>query len=467
MIPTPLKYRPYFQGKSGAGAKQFRPHLLKEVRMKPFIISRYTLSTDLAHKGMAYAVLFHTLTRAECILPKDLWVKIKKNDVSAITASETDTLRENGILLPMGTDESKIYSYWRRTYLSSFHTLKSRVLVTRRCDNRCRYCAIRPEAADMTHETAEKADALYLDLIRRKSPGKVRDVYLGGEPLLNPGVVSASAERRHRFCKERGIPYAFSITTNGNRLSGDLIKPWLALGLENIHVSLAGPEEVHDALRPPAAGTHKVGYRRILRNLMEVSPLTPIEIEYQFDNLSDDYLRFPEMLVDFDRHDIQISRINVTPIVPRRENNRFSGGFEDDSKMRHLHAVLSDAGFPVFDQPPGMGCMADFDAYLVFDADGSLLPCVSLQMGEMACGHVDTGIDDLALAQLERELPEKCMVCELLPACMGGCRLQAMIQHGNFNGVFCNYGNLKNTFEVYMRYKAGVMLRKSDEVSTV
>ena len=435
--------------------------------MKPYTISRYTLSTDIAHNNTAYVALYHTLTRAECFLPEDLWEKIEEHDVAAINTSEMSTLMENGILLPVGTDESKSYSRWRRIYLSSFQVMKSRVMVTRRCDNRCRYCIIQPEAADMTHETAEKADVLYLDLIRRKSPAEVRDIYLGGEPLLNPGVVSASAERRHQFCKERGIPYAFGITTNGNRLSGELIEPWLAFGLENIHVSLAGPEAVHDTLRPLAAGARKGGYRRILKNLMAVSSLVPIEIEYQFDNLSDDYLRFPEMLEDFDRHDIRIARINVTPILPRREDNRFSGGLEDDSKMRHLHAVLADAGFPVFDQPPVMGCMADFDSYLVFDADGSLLPCVSLQLGEMACGHVNTGIDDLALAQMERELPEKCVACELLPACMGGCRLQAMIQHGNFNGVFCNYDSLKNAFKDYMRYKAGVVFEESDAVSTV
>jgi radical SAM protein with 4Fe4S-binding SPASM domain len=100
--------------------------------------------------------------------------------------------------------------------------------------------------------------------------------------------------------------------------------------------------------------------------------------------------------------------------------------------------------------------MADLRPVFVFDTDGSVLPCPSLQSNEMAYGNVTTGIDFVSESQLlNRSLPEKCLSqCELLPLCMGGCRLQALTNYGDFNGIDCQYDAYRMLLDDYVEKKA-------------
>ena len=50
---------------------------------------------------------------------------------------------------------------------------------------------------------------------------RVNLAFLGGEPLLNRGVLRAATERAYVLAAERGIDVTFSITTNGTRLTVD------------------------------------------------------------------------------------------------------------------------------------------------------------------------------------------------------------------------------------------------------
>jgi radical SAM protein with 4Fe4S-binding SPASM domain len=117
-------------------------------------------------------------------------------------------------------------------------------------------------------------------------------------------------------------------------------------------------------------------------------------------------------------------------------------------------------GVPVSDSAPSNACMTDFRSILVFDTDGSIIPCPSLQGGEMAYGTVLTGIDFVAESQvLNRKLPDQCLnQCELLPLCMGGCRLQALTRHNDFNGIDCHYDTYRRLLEDYIRAKASAVL---------
>jgi sulfatase maturation enzyme AslB (radical SAM superfamily) len=76
----------------------------------------------------------------------------------------------------------------------------------------------------------------------------------------------------------------------------------------------------------------------------------------------------------------------------------------------------------------------------------------------MSYGHVNTGIDFVLESQvLQRELPDQCLnKCELLPVCMGGCRLQALIKNGDFGGIDCHY-------DVYSIFLKDFILHKAQE----
>ena len=121
---------------------------------------------------------------------------------------------------------------------------------------------------------------------------------------------------------------------------------------------------------------------------------------------------------------------------------------------------IHNRGFPVYNPSLRNGYMADFENTFVIDTDGSVIPCPSLQGGEMAYGNVASGVDFLAeSALIERKLPDRCMTkCELLPLCGGCCRLQALVQTGDFNAVDCHYEGLRATVEHWMVKRAAETL---------
>ena len=297
-------------------------------------------------------------------------------------------------------------------------------------------------------------DEFYIGLIEEKRPLCIRDDFLGGEPLLNVRTILESAQRRFYFCRGRGVDYSFTITTNGTLITESAISDMKKVGLSGIRVSLAGPKEIHDRLRPGSKG--EPTYSRIVSKLRLVSEIAPVFIEYQYDAGCTDFLGFPDMLDDLGANGVEVKDVAVTPILPRRGCSSFDRKTDDPRIDIFLKSEASRRGFPVYDEPPATVCMAERKSKMVFDTDGSILPCPSLQSGEMAYGHVVTGIDFLAESQLlNRNLPDKCLnECELLPTCQAFDLLQALVKQSDFNGIDCHYALQRTLLEDWMRQKA-------------
>src|SRR5262249_58128496 len=94
--------------------------------------------------------------------------------------------------------------------------------------------------------------------------GKAVLAFLGGEPLSNRAVVTATTERAAALAKRRGIALSFSITTNGTLLTQADADFFEAHGFA-VTVSLDGPREAHDRLRPYRNGAGS--FDRIMRNV--------------------------------------------------------------------------------------------------------------------------------------------------------------------------------------------------------
>jgi radical SAM protein with 4Fe4S-binding SPASM domain len=391
--------------------------------MPSLIHSRFTVALALPRNDLPQVCLYHTLSGALALVPARVWESVAAGRPDPGDAIHLNTLHGQGLVVSPDLDEDDLFRHWMQQYVHDYTNMRSKVLVTRRCNLRCAYCIIEPEAGQMSSATARAMDAWYLGRIARRRPRRVRDDYLGGEPLLNPSIILESAERRHLFCRGMGVDYGFSITTNGTLLDAALVKRLQAVGLTRIRVSMAGPQAVHDRLRCLPGGVPT--YARIADNLAALENRVPILIECQYDAATDDYRQVPGLLDDFAQRGIALENIAFTPILARRHDNHFSCGVGDPSKFLYLQSEALKRGYPQLDEPPQSGCMADLRSVLVFDTDGSIIPCPSVQGGEMAYGHVSRGVDFTAESQLiHRRLPDRCQRCELLPMCLGaaGCR---------------------------------------------
>jgi len=279
----------------------------------------------------------------------------------------------------------------------------------------------------MSREIARLVDEFYLGLVREKRPRKVEDDYSGGEMHLNAKIVLESATRRFNVCSGLGVDYSWSLTTNGTLLKPSLVSRFKEVGLKRMRVSLAGPARIHDLLRPDK--DNRKTYERIVRNLEAVSGLVPIVILTQYDSSCLDFMHIPEMMDQLKARGIEIENYSFAPISPKRGRSEFQCGMGDPEVSIFLMKEARRRGFPQFTAAPSSACAFDFRARMVFDADGSMIPCAALNPGELAHGHPGKGgIDFETYAQMvPRKFPDECLNgCELFPACLGGCRLPSL-----------------------------------------
>jgi uncharacterized protein len=432
--------------------------------MYPYHKSRFTIEVPINHGDKVFTAVYDTLSGALLLFPRDDWAALVHNGGIECDPATVEHLRGQGVLVANGTDQAVVYENWKQQHVYSPGTIKSKMIVSRRCNMRCRYCLIDKEARDMSSEIAGEIDRFYLGLIREARPRAVSDEAGGAETMLNAGVLIESATRRFYFCDGSGIPYTLSMVTNGTLLERRTIERLAAVGLNMIRVSIAGPARIHNALRPLKGGGGT--YWTIMRNLAAISGLVPIMIECQYDSASPDHEAIPEIFDDFDRYGVAIDKIRFSPILPtRRANSPFQSGIGDPEIYLRLTAEARKRGYSQFDAPPSNRCAADFRYHYVFDTSGEIVPCPALQGGELAYGAVQKGVDFLIESQiLIRKLPDKCLnECSLLPVCMGGCRQQALTALGDFNGIDCRYESLYLFLESYIREKTEETLASGRE----
>ena len=181
--------------------------------------SRFAVAVPFESGGERLVALYQTLTGAFLLFPERGWKSIMEGSLDEIDPETPGFLLEQGVLANGGTDEGTLFERWKESRVHDFSHLKSKVVVTRRCNNRCRYCIVDAEAGEMSAETAWAMDAFYIGMIREKSPKSVQDEFSGGEPFLNPGIILESASRRYFFCLGKGIEYSFSVVNNGTLIN--------------------------------------------------------------------------------------------------------------------------------------------------------------------------------------------------------------------------------------------------------
>jgi uncharacterized protein len=128
--------------------------------------------------------------------------------------------------------------------------------IAQKCNLGCTYCYAQQGEFGGVAKNMELADALRaVDLlVGTVEPGaRLNLAFLGGEPLVNRKVLRAATLRALELAEGRGAKISFSITTNGTLLSEDDGRFFEEHGFA-VTISVDGPRETHDALRPFKSG---------------------------------------------------------------------------------------------------------------------------------------------------------------------------------------------------------------------
>ncbi|MBV8106902.1 MAG: SPASM domain-containing protein [Hyphomicrobiales bacterium] len=128
--------------------------------------------------------------------------------------------------------------------------------IAQKCNLGCAYCYAQQGDFGAPAKNMSLADALSAVelLVGEAERGeRLNLAFLGGEPLVNRPTLRAAARRARELAETRRAIINYSITTNGTLLTEDDARFFEEFGFA-VTISLDGPREVHDALRPYKGG---------------------------------------------------------------------------------------------------------------------------------------------------------------------------------------------------------------------
>ncbi len=344
-------------------------------------------------------------------------------------------------------------------------TIPSLVLNThRRCTLRCRYCYAHPTPADyerapMTPEVARRAiDFLVHDLGRDARTVTVEHGLLG-DPMLAPGFVDevdayarAKAEALgKRLRLQEGATMSLAAGT-----AAEMVGRWPGW----IGVSLDGPAEVHDRLRPFADG--RGSYQTVVENVQRIRdsqtyPLAPkVTAQTVLTALEPDVTRLFLHLFELGFDSIMMRPVRMAPgrpgAIDETTVEAVNAGYtkfgefllsqDADALLAYLRPIFHIYDFfgkflvrALHPQKLPYRCSAG-KWHLAVDVDGTLYPCAPFAGArKYALGSVDSGIDPewgrFWAEELFIENRQTCQSCWTRYLCGGGCYYQSFLTTGH------------------------------------
>jgi uncharacterized protein len=345
--------------------------------------------------------------------------------------------------------------------------------IAQKCNLGCAYCYAQQgefggAAKNMTQKTADRAVDL---LVSGAAPGaRLNLAFLGGEPLVNRTVLQAVTRRAAELAQRRGVTMTFSVTTNGtllNEADGEFFEEF---GFA-LTVSLDGPAEVHDALRPYKSGRgsfdHIMANVRVLLSMqqrMQVSArvtVTPRNLALR-DTLDQflaegfhsvgfsPLLRAPDGREEMHRDALEAMLGEMIDCGLEFERQSLAGKRYAFANMLNAMKEIERGTHRPY--PCGAGA-----GYLGVSADGDLAACHRFVGDEAgAMGTLVDGVDRQLrgnwLAERHVHRQEPCRTCWARYLCGGGCHHE-VIRRGR---PACDYirGWLHYCLEAYLRLSA-------------
>jgi uncharacterized protein len=307
----------------------------------------------------------------------------------------------------------------------------------------------------MSDETA----SLLVDWIEREQLAHGRKVSLdfyGGEPLLSVGLIKSIATQLAKSSADKGLPFGFSLVTNGTLLDRALALELAALGMNKVKITLDGPRETHDCSRPFVSG--KGSFDIIVRNIHEICDIVGVQVGGNF--IRENYREFPRLLDHLLKVGITPEKLRAVQFnqvmgrigAPGIPDYASSCNCTDEEWLYEATLYLRDEilkrGYSTPKPGPG-GCMVEFQHDLVVNIDGAIYKCPAF-----------VGREGFAVGDLQRDIvyageaynmdvwkKPDCLDCAYLPLCFGGCRFLEFLRAGKIDDVDCWKSFLDATLE--------------------
>ena len=380
-------------------------------------------------------LLFNTMSLAFIRINEqdiDMWKKLRETPDSYTNFQNYDFLIKARILVDNQEDDLNVYlaDVLKNRYNSSDMALT--ILPTRGCNFGCIYCYEQDRPNVLMNEQTEKAIVKFV--CSNSNLKRLSVVWYGGEPLLN----FDSMVRLTKMFKQLNIEYSAKIVSNGYLLTKEKADLMKDLAIRNIQITFDGSEEIHNQRRFLLGG--QPTYRKIMDNLkylLSINKEITIDIRTNIDRRNkDDYNKFYQ---DF-KSEINDKRVTMYPgfvsdllssecVSP--EFNISEGGYKAQFILDIFdkHGIEIESFLPKYRRH---SCVASKYFAFVIGPEGELYKCWRMVGNQKeAIGNVNDGSFDMVkfskyLIGADYTLDSKCLQCEFITLCGGGCPLVRM-----------------------------------------
>lgn len=356
-----------------------------------------------------------------------------------------DALRDLTVARMLVSDEIDELAVLERRYRAGADDRSSfalTIVTSLGCNFDCPYCFENKPPATIDAET----ERLLLEVLEAQL-GTIRrfDVtWYGGEPLLAQDRIDRLSQAFVSRTTTAEVQYCARIITNGYLLTPDVARRLRALRVGTAQITLDGPPEAHNRMRPLRSG--RGTFDVVLDNVVACADLLPISIRVNLDaSNAGEYLRLLDLLVErglAGRVTVYPGRIVAYPDQAGAPSESYRPHCFSTPEFAEVEREFLAAAYqrglasPELPGPIPTPCTAVRTNELVVGARGELYKCYdSVGNSQEVIGHLRSWRDpnDRVLKWLRYDpfADEDCRSCIALPTCMGGCAHNQMTFPGD------------------------------------
>lgn len=383
-----------------------------------------------------------------------------------LTNDEQEYLKEYEIIVSDDTNEYESFLKKFNRWRSSTKELTITIGLTFACNFNCKYCIQKENYSERNSITQNKADIILAwveDAISSKTEC-LNVNYFGGEPTLNIEMLYYLSERFSNLCTKKGITYYQQIVTNGYALNEEKLKQLQNLGLHDYQITLDGLAEVHNNRRSRTFDS----FSRIVDNIITITDLdmrlfllhvfdisnqnSAIELVDYFDRLAQEHKGLRKNVT-----------FNFVPTIPKRvesvECNKYIDGnetvlsglatsaFKHAIDKRFQIANFMDIGHCFRQARNTLLVSPSLDIYKCYGTFGNERYSIG-NMSDMKFHEFQTASKSICDAN---GFSEKCIDCDVVPFCRGGCQFSASESNdGKYGVAWCERDTIIKSVQGYM-----------------
>jgi uncharacterized protein len=376
-------------------------------------------------------------------------------------------LVQGRMLVSDGCDELEILS--KRYESSRWNTkhLGLTLVTSLGCNFDCPYCfeAKHPSIMDAEVQTA------LLQLVDDKLPiiSSFSVCWYGGEPLVGKQPLLALSDAFIERCDRAGVSYSASIITNGYLLDEKTCNQLRERRVRNVQVTLDGPPEVHNLMRPLRNG--RGTFWSIVRNLHHAVRYFDVAVRINVDHHNVEQAEVLLSILAAEGLADKLRSVYLGQLVGVEDcgaapsatyghrcftNFEFAQAEQEFVKIAARYGFATKRGLP---GPSGTPCTAVRANELVVGSKGELYKCFeSVGNPCEVIGNIrDYGDTNGRLQKWLKYDPfadAECRTCVALPGCMGGCAHHAFDPN--------QYSNRCDTFRHTYRERVARFVEESE-----